>query len=55
MRIRVNLRAAETGILHGSCPGTNVCGSAKRLECVCFSTAMVWCVNAQRTGLEKRR
>ena len=28
---------------------------AKRLECVCFSTAMVWYGNTQRTILEKRR
>jgi len=28
-RMRVNLRPAKMQTLHGSCPGTNVCGSAK--------------------------
>ncbi len=36
------------GTLHGSCPGTIVCGSAKRLECVCFSTALAWYMAMRR-------
>ena len=41
-RIRVDLRVVEMRTLHGSRPGTNVSDNAKRLECVCFSTALEW-------------
>jgi len=39
-RIRVKLRAAEMRTSHESCLGTGAFDSAKRLECVCLSTAL---------------
>jgi len=33
---------------HGSCLDTSASGGAKRLECVCFSTALVWPCNEER-------